>query len=396
MADVRTRTLNIPYDPRYEPLNAESAKVYNECVDVTDMWLYAHGCKYFPAKHMSSWINSHLSKSQKLHSHSIQFARHTYIKSWKSYQALRKNGDMRANPPMRKRKHLTTTWWKSAITFCGHTLRLTNGRGNAPLEIQLPRTFDMSESARIATIELVYKHGQYALHFTYKYNDVELVACEGVVGIDIGEIHPMVAHDGRDTVIFNGRYIRSLYRLRNKVIAGFGSKIDRCQKYSRRWWHLVRRKWKRLNRIDNQIRDGLHKHTRSLVDWCEARNIGTVVVGDLTGIRSNIAYGRRANQKLHQWPFGKLTMMIGYKCKSAGISVEVVSERYTSQTCPSCGTRHKPRNRNYKCQCGYVYHRDGVGAINIRQKYLGDFGRPVVVPMHAPIGKRLVTRCCPA
>ncbi|RKU34058.1 transposase, partial [Candidatus Poribacteria bacterium] len=69
-------------------------------------------------------------------------------------------------------------------------------------------------------------------------------------------------------------------------------------------------------------------------------------------------------------------------------------EAYTSQTCPSCCKRNKPQKRAYKCKCGYKYHRDGVGAMNIRQKYLGCFGTPVVAEMGLarmapPLGFRL-------
>jgi putative transposase len=47
-------------------------------------------------------------------------------------------------------------------------------------------------------------------------------------------------------------------------------------------------------------------------------------------------------------------------------------ESYTSQTCPMCNTKNKTDNRNYTCrECGFTYHRDGVGAVNIYKKYLG-------------------------
>ena len=129
---------------------------------------------------------------------------------------------------------------------------------------------------------------------------------------------------------------------------------------------------------------------------CEDNNIGTIVIGDLTGIRDNIDYGKRANQKLHQWAFGKLTQLISYKAKALGIKVEVINEAYTSQTCPKCGNRKKPTTREYKCKCGFEYHRDGVGAINIRQKYLGCLGVPVAAAMAPPGGIRLEGRCCSA
>ena len=81
------------------------------------------------------------------------------------------------------------------------------------------------------------------------------------------------------------------------------------------------------------------------------------------------------------------------------MKVKVIDESYTSQTCPKCGNRKKPTNRTYTCQCGLKYHRDGVGAINIRAKYLGRLGDPVVADMDnqamkmtPPLGFRLKVR----
>ena len=127
--------------------------------------------------------------------------------------------------------------------------------------------------------------------------------------------------------------------------------------------------------------DCLHKHTIKFVDLCKERDIGTIVLGDLTGIRNNINYGKRANQKLHQWAFDKITQPHHLQSKSSWYSGENNSESYTSQTCPHCGHKKKPSNRNYHCkQCDFKYHRDGVGAMNIRAKYLGCFGNAVLMP----------------
>ena len=213
------------------------------------------------------------------------------------------------------------------------------------------------------------------------------------LGVDLGEIHPMVTHDGEETLIYNGRYIRSLYRLRNKVNAQFQNLISKCKRHSKRYRKLIQRKWKYLHRIDRQIADAIHKHTSKLRDMCVRRGIGTVVIGDLKNIRNNMDYGRRANQKLHQWPFAKIVSLITYKCQSAGIKVVSCDEAYTSQTCPACNERRKPSNRNYRCNsCGFTYHRDGVGAINIRRKYLGHFDVPVAAAMIPPRGIRLIPR----
>ena len=344
-------------------------------------------------------MDKQLSKTQRLHSQSIQAVRERYFKNRKAYRALRKNGDTTAKPPHKPKRFQTTTWKKSAIRFketlFGKQMILSNGRGNARLQIPLPKSFDLSLTSNIAVVNLVYTHGQYELHFVYKTEKPDISKANGVVGVDIGEIHLIVSHDGQNTTIFNGRYIRSLYRLRNKVIASFGKKIDRCKRHSKRWWHLVRRKWKRIRKIDNQISDALHKHTRRFVKHCYESGIGTIVLGDLTGIRDNIDYGKRANQKLHQWAFGKVTELITYKAKTLGITVKLIDEAYTSQTCPKCGNPKKPNNRNYHCTpCGFKYHRDGIGAINIRQKYLDRLGDPVVADMAPPVGFRLEVKRC--
>ena len=396
---MQTYKLKIASSSKLDEINATSAAVWCECLKLKAVWDYAHG--YFaPFSGFETWLQKQLSKIQSLHSQSIQAVAQRYCQNYKTFFGLRSNGDKDAKPPHKTKIYQTTTWKKSGIRFQealhGKVVILSNGRGTPSLEIPLPKSFDFSKTANIAIVNLVYTHGQYELHFVYNTEKTDMSKAAGVVGVDIGEIHPIVSHDGQHTAIFNGRYIRSLYRLRNKVLAAMNAKIDRCSKHSKRWWHLVRCKWKRIRKIDNQIKDALHKQTAKFVQYCQQRNIGTIVLGDLTRIREHINYGKRANQKLHQWAFGKVTELITYKAKAFGIKVVWIDEAYTSQTCPKCGNRKKPTSRNYTCKCGFQYHRDGVGAINIRQKYLGHLGVPVVAVMVPPVGFRCEVRCCSA
>ena len=400
----RTKTLKIEEQPIFFEANAASANVWNDCCYQMDMYQWhrgyphAHNHFYF-GKDCEGWIDQKLSNPL-LHSQSRQAVRERYFKSWKSYSALKKSGSIQTpKPPNKRKNYLTTRWKKSAIRFVesslfGKRVKLSMAQGQPKIDIPLPKNFDMSKAEHIATIDLCYNYGQWTLHFSYKYETETTETGQEVVGVDIGEIHPIVSHDGQDTHIYNGRYIRSLYRYRNKVLAEFGQTISRCKRHSKRWWRLTRRKWKCIRKIDNQIKDALHKQTTKFVKYCEAKGIGTIILGDLTGIRNTINYGKRANQKLHQWAFSNIAELITYKAKSLGIKVKTIDESYTSQTCPKCGNRKKPTNRNYTCRCGFKYHRDGVGAINIRQKYLGHFGVPVVAEMGfsrmtPPLGFRL-------
>ena len=399
---MRTLKLKVPNLEQLDVLNKASASVWNECRHLKAVWDYAHGYRTTGRidAECGLWMDKQLSKSQPLHSQSIQAVRERYFKNRKAYRALRRNGDTTAKPPYKYKRFQTTTWKKSAIRFKetsrGHVVVLSNGRGTSPLQIPLPKLFNLSLTPNITMVNLVYMHGHYELHFVYTAEKVDISEADGVVSVDIGEIHPIVSYDGQDTHIFNGRYIRSLYRLRNKVLAEFSQAISRCKRHSRRWWKLTRRKWKRIQKLDNQIKDALHKQTTKFVKYCQAKGMGTIVLGDLRGIRKRMDYGKKRNQKLHQWAFGKIAELITYKAKALGIKVKVIDESYTSQTCPQCGNRKKPNNRNYTCKCGFKYHRDGVGALNIRQKYLGHFGVPVVADMDRqtmkmtpPLGFRL-------
>src|SRR5437899_3268129 len=83
--------------------------------------------------------------------------------------------------------------------------------------------------------------------------------------------------------------------------------------------------------------------------------------------------------------------MLTYKAERHGMVVALQEESYTSKTCPVCGHRRKSKvqGRVFHCtnkQCGFTWHRDGVGACNIRRKYL-DLG-PVVGAMAPPTGMR--------
>uniref|UniRef100_UPI0025BC3543 RNA-guided endonuclease InsQ/TnpB family protein n=1 Tax=Deinococcus sp. TaxID=47478 RepID=UPI0025BC3543 len=198
-------------------------------------------------------------------------------------------------------------------------------------------------------------------------------------------------YEGEQSTIYSGRVARSKSRYRAKVIAKLDAKISRTRKgnasvkSSRRRKKLIRAKNRATRRIDNQIRDIQHKQSCHLVSTLYNQGVQTVVIGDIRDIRKSMQYGKKANQKLHGWSFGKFRQMVKYKAERLGMQVKLMDEAYTSQTCPQCAERHKPRGRTYRCRCGFVCDRDAVGAMNIRAKYLDTFGKPVVGVMSPPV-----------
>ena len=403
--------------PIFTEIAKECAAVWNEVDKYAECYSYAHGlpCRTWIGnpKIFDNWADKKISKEQSLHSQTIQKVRRKYVESFTSFLQLQKNGKEDARPPGPK-NYYTPIWLKSAIRFekgwYGKRLKLSMGRGNNPLYIQLHKSFDYGIIDQICEVSLVYNYGQWVLHFTYRLDSPKYPKVKEhrkVFGVDLGEIHPIVASDENTTHVFNGRYIRSLYRLRNKVIGSFQKLLSKCVRHSRRYKKLIKRKWKYLHYLNRKIKDCVDKQIRSFVNVCLSKDITKVFIGDLSNIRDHINFGKKNNQKLHQWLFGQLTQKLTYKLKEVGIEVELISEAYSSRTCPSCNYHTKPQNRTFKCStCGFVYHRDGIGAINIRRWGLLPKSKrprklqnvsgmeqtasiPVVSPMSATLGHRL-------
>ena len=236
-------------------------------------------------------------------------------------------------------------------------------------------------------VELGWTGTTYELRAVYSPPVVEPVTEGGTAGADLGEVHLAVVHDGERTTIYNGRELRAKRQYQNKLKARLAAKQSRMRKGSCRWRKLQRSKQKQLRKLDRQIWDIMHKQTTALVSTLHERGVQTVVIGDVRDLRKRMDYGPAANQRIHQMVAGQVRWMITYKAERLGTRVVLKDEAYTSQECPACGHRHKPRGRQYTCLvCGFRFHRDGVGEVNIRCKYLGQ--GPVVGAMASPTGVR--------
>jgi len=374
MSNYTVRKLKIGKYEQLDRLARAAGELYSRTV--VSFWrTVRHKSIWMKASSMMRWHNS-----EELHAHSADAVVQNFYASLQSWRARRKS-DPNAKPPRRRRWFYKVTWKSSAIRLKNGTLTLSNGKGNEALVVDW-----YWEKPKI--IEMGWDGKQYELRVAYPV-EVEAEANQGTItGVDLGEIHLAVTHDGTNTDIFNGRYLRSVRRYQNLLKAKLSSLFDKKQRGSKSRGRLIKSKQKQLTKLKNQIKDILHKTTSLIVSTLKSRGVQTLVIGDVRNIRQDLDYGKKTNQKLHQWVFGEVRHMLTYKAVRQGMKVELISEAYTSQTCPSCGKRHKPKNRNYRCRhCGFEFHRDGVGSINIRRKYLGD-STPVVGLMASPVGVR--------
>lgn len=347
--------------------NKESAVAWNGIVDISEEYRNNNN---------GEWIDqNHLQKVTKgicgLHAKGIQQVIIRYVNARQSAVKAKREGHNNRYP-YRKKKYVNTVWCYQAIKIKEEKILLTKPKMLVEGKNRYQKPVACSVKSlpeNIVQVELIYKDKLYLLIKYKEKIDHLQIKSDNHASIDLGEIHAITSIDSRgDAVIITGRKVRAIKQLRNRQQANLRSKISRTASGSRQNLKL-RRALRSLNyKSERQTLDATHKISKLFVDYCLMNNVSTVYYGDLDSATRNIKKrfkGTKVTQKLAQWNYGQLVNELENKLSRHNIRMVKVDEFYTSQTCPSCTTRHKPTGRDYICRCGYRQHRDIVGAINI-------------------------------
>lgn len=357
---------------RIKDAQAEAGKVWNLC---RDLHLHAR-------QHSKQWPSkSDLQVATKglfaLYSQTVQMICHGFIANVETTKALRKSHpEMKMKYPWRDKTFRPLVWPKQAVTYQHKRVILPMGRGRPSLvfRVELPEQY--------GSIKLIWNSG-YELHVCYGDQKPQPLSeiqkqRRGKACVDLGEIHQAtVVCDSGKALVVSGRGIRALKQGRAKTYGEIQKLKSRCKKGSRRYRKLCRAMGMISSRVECQIRDMRHKGTRKIVDFCKAEGVTTVFIGDPHGVRKNKC-GRKHNQRMGGWEYGKDTQYLEEKCDKASIESFTGSERGTSSQCPACGNKQKVRGRVWACrQCTFVGHRDVVGGVNM---FPLAFGQKVMFP----------------
>lgn len=331
-----------------------------------------------------------------LHSQSVQQVFRALYGAVMMTSTKRSNGDMTAQYPNKPKRLYPLMWTAQAVCVEKgerNRLVLPMGRGRPSLKLKVRGLPD-----EVGAVRIVWNNGIELRVQTEAEVREAPTGREGVRAcVDLGEIHlASVATNEGDALVVSGRAIRSQKRLRNKALGEIAKLQSRCVRGSRRWKKLQRAKRKLLGHTERRIRDlrhrvasrselasGVDKATHAVVAFCAEHDVRTVFVGNPDGVRRN-PKGKRFNQKIAQWEYGKDKQYLQEKCKKAGLECFTGSERYTSSLspplrfedasrCPKCGCRHRPKGRRWICpECGFSGHRDIVGAVNMHALTFGE------------------------
>jgi putative transposase len=334
-----------------------------------------------------------------LHAHSIDAAQQGFYKACATTRARRRLGLTDVRFPYRRQRFRTTIWKNTGIRRRGDTLVLSKGRGHLPIAIALPE--DLRTALRFLEVRLVYDKAARRHHWHIVHEDgrqPKPAPGNNVVSVDLGEVHPAVVGDEHEAVIITCRARRHQVQGHAKRLAQIDRAIARKRKGSRRRKRLARPKARMRAKHARVLRDMEHKISRAIVATAVEREAGTIVIGDVRDVADGVDLGRTTNQKISGWAHGRVRRYVIYKAEAEGIAVELEEEAYTSQTCPSCRGRHKPKGRRYRCPaCGFQAHRDVVGQVNILSRFKhgepGKIPAPAVVKHRIPHDVRVMRRC---
>lgn len=351
--------------------NKLSAEVWNLCLKID---------KEYREQNNGKWIErNEFQKALKncgihLHVKGIQHVMRKFIAARDGIKRARKEGRNDVVYPYKQKKYFVTGWDSQSYKINGNKLMLARPLGIKPNGKKYKQKpvicYVRNIPQNIVEIELIYKN---KLYLVIKYKEkvqYYQIKSNNYAAIDLGEIHSITSIDTRgNAVIITGRKLRSIKYLRNKHQAEIYRRMSKCKRGSKQYLKYMNALRNLTYKTERRINDTVHKITKLYLDFCIENNISTVYFGDLDLATRNTKQNGKGNklvrQKLSQWNYGEIMQQLENKLSRYGIKLIKVKEYYTSSQCPNCSKINKPNNRNYKCSCGYIQHRDLVGAINI-------------------------------
>ena len=174
-------------------------------------------------------------------------------------------------------------------------------------------------------------------------------------------------------LIFNGKPLKSINQLSNKMIAELKSKLSERGLRTSSLLQSV------YNKRSRRLTDLTHKITTQLVNQLDSYDIDTVIFGHNVGQKQDINLGKVTNQNFVQIPFTQLMKQLQYKCELRGIRFITTEESYTSKCsfldgesiCKHSTYRGKRLERGlFEASSGKLINADVNGSLNIGRKYL--------------------------
>ncbi len=219
--------------------------------------------------------------------------------------------------PPRYNVHTFKIDWQARVA------RLSTTAGRIAVSFHLSTVFAWACEGKVCTADLIRRDGRFFLHVVVETSPPKVRPNQHVVGVDLGLCHPAVTSEGRFLGECRWKEIEARLFRRKRRCQSKGTKS------AKRRLRILRGRQARFRR------DCDHVLSRRIVDAVKPG--GTVVLENLTDIRSRVKAMHRFNRRLHGWSFAQLRAFVAYKAEAVGVRVVFIDPRHTSQTCSKCG-----------------------------------------------------------
>nr|CAC01601.1 putative neutral protease [Anabaena sp. 90] len=189
--------------------------------------------------------------------------------------------------------------------------------------LTMPSNIDYS---KVKEFTILPKNGAFYLEISYEVkrqkHDLDI---NQALSIDLGTADNLAACVDTlgNSLLIDSRSMKAMNQLWNKQVST--RKEGKPEAYWDNWLDRVTRK------RNHQMKDGVNKAAKLIIDHCLKYGIGTLVIGWNEGFKSNANMGRLNNQRFVQMPLGKLKDRLKQLCDLHGIRFQETEESYTSK-----------------------------------------------------------------
>ncbi|WP_414623949.1 RNA-guided endonuclease InsQ/TnpB family protein [Calothrix sp. CCY 0018] len=275
----------------------------------------------------------------------------------------------------------------ATVSYPKQALKLKDGQIRVPLGNTCKRWFGIDsfyipmpanlKFIDIKELRILPRNKCFYFEFVYKKDiDSDLLNQDNVLGIDPGLTNWLtcVSNVGI-SFILDGKQVKSMNRWYNKKVSTI--KKDKLQGF---WNKKLAAITEKRNR---QMRDGINKAAKIVVNHCLENNIGTIIFGWNKGNKNEIELGKKNNSEFVPIPTARLKDRISQLCEQYGIKFIETEESYTSKTSfldgdylPSYGEKPnlwKPSGKRtkrglYRTASNFYINADANAAANIIRK----------------------------
>lgn len=372
-------------------LSFHSARLYNSCCYNLRQYFFANN-EYLPFKEQYHQIKSNENFTLLINDSAQQVLR-MVDKNYRSFFSLLKlkaKGKYSANPSIPAYLPKTKGW---SVFVAGRSCRVKNNKIHIGLSKEFKNKYNIEQrdlilpfpknigncSLHQIQIKPLFDGQQYEIIVAYEKNikPNNKLNKSNYLSIDCGLDNLLTCYDSKNkqAFIIDGKYLKSVNQFFNKEksrLQGIYDKTGIKLSATRRFARLSNKRNNIINNYFNYI-------VKYLTEYCVRENIGTLIIGDFSGIKQEINTGHINNQNFVSIPYYKLKGKLKSKCEMKGITYELQEESYTSKCsaidlediCKKEVYMGKRKKRGlYVSKEGIKINADVNGAINILRKYL--------------------------